>query len=264
MTLHTGSHSRLYSVDYAELKIARSPMNLPLLFLILATLLCFSLLCLFRHFYDGTALISVAIGAAINANIFNAGNMPIEVGWLIMGIDSMLYTIFMFTVIYKAHDYDIPSAKSMSVATIVAILVSAMIEMLAKWSYYGYLDWAMGQAILRYVFSCVSTFVGIWVMLWVYSKFKAKNMNVYVNFALCVLIASLFNSLVYYGLVALMTQQIPEGFARMLVGSYVGKIGCVVLGDLIYFINSNFWKPRQLVINFTDNSVQVEKEAEPK
>ena len=86
-------------------------MTMSLLILLFATLACFGLLFFFRHYYDSVALISVAIGAAINANIYNSATMPITAGWLIFGIDSMLYTLFMFTVIWRAKDYNVSSAK---------------------------------------------------------------------------------------------------------------------------------------------------------
>lgn len=221
-----------------------------LLLLLAATLLCFGLFCFFRHFFDGTVLISVAIGAAINANLYTAGGMPISAGWLTVGIDAMLYTLFMFAIICKAHDYSIAEAKGMSVATIVAILVSALIEMLAKWSFKGSLDWELGQIILRYVFSCIATLIGIWAMLFVYSKFKAWNMNVYLNFALVVLLASVLNTLVYCSLDMLMTWRVPENFGQVLAGTYVGKAICILLGDLAYFINARFWKPRHLPVRY--------------
>ncbi|MBP5091647.1 MAG: hypothetical protein J6328_03715 [Bacilli bacterium] len=229
-------------------------MTMSLLILIIATIACFGLLFFFRHFYDSMALISVAIGAAINANIYNSGNMPIEAGWIIFGIDSMLYSLFMFTIIYRAKDYSIPSAKSMTTSAVIAILISALIEMFARWSYNGHLDWDNGKIIIGYVISAFATVVAVWVMLLIFKRMENKKRHTLIEFVVCLFAASMIHSLIYSGLLALISWEIPVHVLRRWVGSIITRLVSTGLGGLIYYLNNSYWKPRDLEIRFRGDS----------
>lgn len=199
----------------------------------------------FRHWHDSDVLILVAIGTAINANIFNSNVMPIEFCGLTFGIDSVLYTLFMFMVIIKAKDYSVKSAKSMALTTICAILVSAIIELCAYWSFEGFTTEALYK-FNSYIVSCIGTFAGIWAMLWLFQKLEKDKCNLFLNFALCVLLASIVNSFIYFGGMALVEGKLIENFAKMLLGSYIGKIASIILGLMCYTANISFWKPRNV------------------
>jgi hypothetical protein len=239
-------------------------MTMSLLILLFATLACFGLLFFFRHYYDSVALISVAIGAAINANIYNSATMPITAGWLIFGIDSMLYTLFMFTVIWRAKDYNVSSAKSLTVSTVIAIIVSAIIEMFATWSFQGALSWDDGQKIIGYVVSAFATVLAVWVMLWLFRTLEKKKKNAYLEFILCIWIASIIHSLFYHGLMALISWEIPEHALRRWVGSFIVRSVCVGFGCLLYYLNGAFWNPRNLEVRYRDEAKKSDNSADAK
>ena len=46
------------------------------------------------------ASFTIAIGAVIGANIYNSSAYPIEIGGLVFGIDSIVYTIFAFCLLF--------------------------------------------------------------------------------------------------------------------------------------------------------------------
>ena len=46
--------------------------------------------------YRSTTLYALAIGGAVNANFFHAGFYPIDIFGLSFGIDSIIYSLFIF------------------------------------------------------------------------------------------------------------------------------------------------------------------------
>jgi len=213
--------------------------------LILVAVFCFAFTCFFRKWRDKDILILIAIGCAINANIFNSNTVPVEVGNLVFGIDSIIYTLFVFTVIIEARDYGIKDAKSMTTITIAAIMISATIEFFAYWSFSG-INTQILISLGLYVISAFGTFVAIWAMLWLFQTLKKKNVNRFVNIALCILIASIINSFIYFGGAFMIGAGTSSNFVGALIGSYIGKIFCIFLALVVYFINTTFWIPKGL------------------
>lgn len=214
-----------------------------ILILIIIALVAFGATTFFRHISDSKTLISVAIGCAINSNIYNSVSMPIEFGPMVFGIDSALYTLFMFTVIIKAKDYSIKEAKDMTISTIIAIMVSAFIEFFAVWSFSG-IDKQLVIRCSGYILSSLGTFAGIWAMLWCFRKFDERRENVYLTFAVVVIIASLINSSIYFCGMALVQGDFSNILSPTLTGSYVGKLFSTILGLICYYVNSKFLPPR--------------------
>ena len=210
--------------------------------LCIIAVICFAATTVFRHISDSRTLISVAIGAAINANIFNSVSMPIVFGSMTFGIDSILYTLFIFNVIIKAKDYSIKDAKDLTISTIIAILVSAFIELFAKWSFTG-INVQTFISFLSYFLSSLGTFIGIWVMLRCFKYFEAKKVNIYVTFFIVIVIESLISSSVYFCGSSIVKGDFSHIFSPALEGSYIGKLFSIVLGLLGYYVNKNILKP---------------------
>ena len=60
-------------------------------------------------------------------------------------------------------------------------------------------------------------------MIWLYDKFKTAGLNIYLNFLIVILLASLVNTMIYFGLSVLITGLVVENFVALLAGSYIGK-----------------------------------------
>lgn len=199
---------------------------------------------LIRKWYDQAMLYTIAIGCAINANIYNAITAPMYMGDIIFSIDSVLYTCFMFCVIVCAIEYGVRKAKIMTSATIAAILLSAVIEQLAKMSTNGFNSEYLVN-LSGYVFSAVGTFAGVWLMLAVYDRQSKKEMNVYVNMINCLLISSIVNTTIFY-IFTRLTADNTTTLTYMLLGSYLGKVFCIALSLLSFFINTHYYIPNNL------------------
>ena len=204
----------------------------------------FVFLTLIRKKYDFAMLYTISIAFSINANYFNALTNPIYCGSIIFSIDSILFTGFMYCVIVCAHEYTVKNAKVLTSATIAAILVSATIEFLAKTSTNGYQSVYMTNY-LSYLFSSLGTFAGVWLMLFVYKYLKNRKLNVYVNFIVCILIASIVNTSIFYIFTIITTKGI-ENLSYMLVGSYLGKIICILLCLISFYVSTHYFIPVNL------------------
>ena len=214
-----------------------------MLFLVIFALLGSFLTVFFRHISDSRTLISVAIGCAISANIYTSESVPVVHGGLIFGIDSILYSLFICAVIYKAKDYSIKDAKDMTISTIIAILVSALIELFATWSYTG-LGKGAFNIFLGYLFSAVGSLAGVWLMFHSFEWAIKKGFNQYLNILVCILIASFVNSMVYYLGTSLIYGTINRFWSPASQAAFVVRVCMAVLGMIGYFINSRYWKPR--------------------
>lgn len=214
-------------------------------FWILCAILIFTGFCIARRWHDYAVLFTIAIGFAVNANIFNGATAPISVGGFVFSVDSILYTGFMFAIIICAHEYGFKKARILTYTSIAAILVSAVIEIMANVSAFGYQPQFL-YAFLSYLFSAVGTFLGVWFMLAVYKILEKKKVNEYLNFLVCILIASVINTTIYYMGTILVTGQLLENMSAILLGSYIGKIICIALCQIVFFINTHFWIPNAL------------------
>lgn len=213
-------------------------------FLALLGVLFFALLTLCRRWYDYAILFTFAIGFAVNANIYNSMSTPVTFYKLIFAIDSILYTGFTFTVVICAKEYGVRKAKVLTSSTIAAVLLSALIELCASISSFGF-DVDFIKTFFGYIASAIGTFAGIWVMLYIFEKMNNKNINIYLTFFVCVLVSSIINSSIYYGYALIVYQDIND-FIFILLGSYIGKLYAIILGLISYAINRNIWIPNDL------------------
>ena len=203
--------------------------------LLISAIVLFFLFTIARRVNDVFILIAVAIGCAVNANLFTPLSHPITLGKLIFAPDSILYTLFIFTIIIRAIDYSIKDAKTMTITAVIAIVISAVIELFATISFNGKMELEYLITFGKYLFSAIGTIAGVWLMLLVYQKLKDKKVNVYAIIYIGILVACLINSNIYYGFVALSRLRFIENSFYLLLGSFIGKIFCVHLAFLSYY-----------------------------
>ena len=213
-------------------------------FLALVGIILFALLTLCRRWFDYSMLFTFAIGFAVNANIYNSLSAPVHFYKLIFAIDSILYTGFAFTVIICAKEYGAKKAKILTLSAIAAVLLSAIIELLASISAFGF-DSNYFSTFFGYIASAIGTFIGFYLMIYVFEKMINKNINVYISIFVCVLIASIVNSTIYYSYALIVYKNIND-FIYILLGSYIGKIYAIILGLLSYLVNKKLWIPNDL------------------
>lgn len=204
------------------------------LFLVLTAVLVFVILIVSNRFWGKDALFVVGIGCAIGSNIYNVGDYGIVIGNLVFGIDSVIYTVFVFVVLLCLKNYDEKSAFTLLYSAMGSIMLSALLVFIASWASAGFasnLIWGF----VSYLISVIATFVALFTTIKLFKYFEGKNLNVYLNFLINVLIASVINSLIYFGAVAIISG-FEENFLGQLGASYIGKLMSTAFSLLTYFI----------------------------
>ena len=214
--------------------------------LIIFMFLAFGLTTLFRRWLDIPTLIAVAIGCAVNANIFNPLTAPIVVGPFTFSIEIVLYTLFMYTLIVRILDYGYKAGKVMTFTSVAAIIISAFIELMAVLMKDGFTLEAF-KAFSIYLFSSIGTIIGTWVMVWITIKCRQKKISAYLIIPFAIIASSIIHSIFFYGGVALVNWQIGIYTAYDALGTVIGKAVCILLSIFCYFINKKFWIPLNLV-----------------
>lgn len=204
------------------------------LFLVLTAVLVFAILIVSNRFWGKDALFVVGIGCAIGSNIYNVGDYGIVIGNLVFGIDSVIYTVFVFVVLLCLKNYDEKSAFTLLYSAMGSIMLSALLVFIASWASAGFasnLIWGF----VSYLISVIATFAALFITIKLFKYFESKNLNVYLNFLINVLIASFINSLIYFGAVAIISG-FEENFLGQLGASYIGKLMSTAFSLFTYFI----------------------------
>ena len=220
--------------------------------LVIFMFVAFGLTTLFRRWIDIPTLLAVAIGCAVNANIFNPITTPIPLGPFVFSIEIVLYTLFMYTIVVRILDYGYKAAKTMTFTSIAAIIISAFIELVVNLSSYGFTADAF-KLFSSYLFSSIGTIAGVWVMVWITIACRKKNISCYLIIPFGIIASSLIHAFFFYGGVSLVEWRIDLYRLGALLGALIGKAVCIALGVLCYFINKNYWKPLNLIETQEEN-----------
>ena len=221
-----------------------SPMGFALL--IVFMFVAFGLTTLFRRWIDIPTLLAVAIGCAVNANIFTPLNSGVTVGPFIFSIEAILYTLFMYTIVIRILDYGYKAAKTMTLTSVAAIIISAIIEFVALVSYEGFAVSTL-KTFSFYFLSSLGTIAGVWIMILLTIQLRKKNVNSYVIIPIAIITSGLIHSIIYYGGMALIEWDINDNAVAMILGAVIGKGVCIGLSVFCYFINQKWWKPLSLI-----------------
>ena len=192
--------------------------------LIIFMFVAFGLTTLCRRWMDLPTLLAVAIGAAVNANIFTPILHPIEVGKFTFSMEIVLYTLFMYTIV---------------------VIISAFIELVARLADNVPADVAFKE-LSYYLFSSVGTIIGVWVMVFITIKCRNKKISSYLIIPFAIIASSIIHSLFYYGGIALVEWRRGVYTLFMGLSAIMGKGVCILLAMLCYFINQKFWVPLNL------------------
>lgn len=226
-------------------------MNFALL--IVFMFVAFGLTTLFRRWLDIPTLIAVAIGCAVNANIFNPLTSPIVMGPFTFSIEIVLYTLFMYTLVVRILDYGYKEGKRMTLTSVAAIIISAFIELMAVLMKNGFTMDAF-KAFSIYLFSSVGTILGAWLMVWIAIKCRNKNISSYLIIPFAIIASTIVHSIFFYGGNALVNWQIGVYTAYDALGTVMGKAVCILLSIFCYFMNKKFWIPLNLIEKKETNS----------
>ena len=221
--------------------------------LIIFMFVAYGLTTLFRRWLDVPTLIGVAIGCAVNANLFTPLNYPVIVGELTFSIESILYTLFMYTVVIRILDYSYDDAKKLTLTSVAAIIISGIIELVALLSLNGF-SAEVFQKFAVYLFSSIGTIIGVWLMIFLTAGFKKRKVSSYIIIPIVIAVSCIIHALFYYGGMSLVYWERGIYTLKMALGTIIGKAACVGVGTLCYFINQKFWMPLNLVSKIEEDN----------
>lgn len=208
-----------------------------ILILIGVAVLTFGLMLVGNWKIKNFVFIALAIGGAVNANFFNASAYPINCFGLAFGIDSVIYTLFVFCVLAMFHFFDNASAIKVLKSAVSAILFSAVIQFVAEISSFGY-STASLITFLKFLTSVIGSILAILAMLEVAKFCEKKNLNKYVSVALSLIVASVINSTIYYGAMAIFGSATPQTFLYLWLPSFIGKTISLVFALVAFYFLS--------------------------
>ena len=237
------------------------PMGLALL--IIFMFVAFFLTTLLRRWIDIPMLIAVAIGCAVNANIFNpltGITAPIVVGPFTFSMEIVLYTLFMYTIMIRVLDYSYYDGKIMTLTSVAAIIISAFIELIAKLTSSGDVSTTFIE-FAYYLISCVGTALAVWLMIFItiHSRDKKVPAPLIIGFALVA--SSIAHSAVYYGGIMLIKQDWLYTLS-CLYGALLGKGVCILLAMFSYLVNLKWWKPPVIIAREKEERRKLEAQNE--
>ena len=204
--------------------------------------------------FRATTLYALAIGGAVNANFFHAGIYPIECFGLPFGIDSIIYSLFLFCVFVMFVKVNKREAYILSFSSIVAIMFSAFMQLVSDLFSEGFTAGAW-QTFATFLVSSVASLIAVWLMIECLDYLKKKNINSYLLLIFGMVVATFVNSVIYYPLATLINS-VPDNMLQLLLASVIGKLISIILGLFVFYLINKV----EVVIEKRGVSLNKEKE----
>lgn len=184
----------------------------------------FSLSFLGHKRYQSTTLYALAIGGVVNANYFTALSHPIDCFGLPFGIDSLIYALFAFCVMFVLLKDTRRDAYLLAASSIIAIIFSALMELFANLLSTGSSPevWLTFAKFMLSALASAATVIP--VVEWIH-RLKSK-LNPYACMALGIAAIACVNSIIYYVLLtAISAEEIQWIYvATSLAGKGIGLL----------------------------------------
>jgi len=209
-----------------------------LVFFTIFTIVIFVLFFIALIIFKKDALFTVGIGSIIGANIYNIGSYPIFLGSLVFGLDSIIYTIFVFCVLLMYIQYGKSAMKSVLYTSVASIFFTALLGFAGSYSQNGVSSGLIWSS-LSYLNSIIATLIAIYAMIFVFDWLRKKHFNSYFNIIIVLIIALVLNTIIYFGLTFIFSGSLGSDFLNSLAGSSIGKVIATLLCVLIFHLQEN-------------------------
>jgi len=186
----------------------------------------------YKKFHSST-LYALAIGGIVNANFFHAGLYPINCFGLPFGIDSIIYTLFVFCVILMFFQQGKKSAYTLAISSVVAILFSAIMQLIAELFTTGSQS-TTWFTFLTFFVSAAASIIAIVITLEILDKIKDKTNN-YIKLIVGLLLHTLINTAIYYPL-SMLINGTPSNIGLLVLASFIGKLIATICAIFTLFL----------------------------
>lgn len=199
------------------------------LFYIIFSLAVFSLVLIGNKKYFSTTLYALAIGGVVNANFFHAGNYPIMCFGIPFGIDSIIYTLFVFCVILMFIKEGKRQAYILAISSIIAIMFSATMQLISDLFTNGS-SLEIWKTFFVFCASSLASVIAIFIMIKILEKIKNK-INHYATVIVGITTVSIIDTLIYYSM-AILIYGMPSNMSIYILTSFIGKLIALICGLL--------------------------------
>lgn len=179
-----------------------------------------------------TTLYALAIGGAVNANFYHAYSYPVVILGLPFGVDSIIYTLFVFCILVMLLKDGKKAAYNLAISSLVAIVISAIIDLISHLLSNGY-STEIIYTFLRFIFSVIASLVALAVVIELITKLR-KKMNNYLLLIIGIFVASIINTAIYFPLSGIVAT-IPTNVSILIFTSFLGKMVSIAVGLLTYY-----------------------------
>lgn len=207
-----------------------------ILYLIITALVCYSAILLCKRKHRSALLYTLAIGGVVNSNFFHAGITPIYVGSLPFGLDSIIYTLFVFCVMTMFLYEGKKQAYALLVSSLAAILFSALVQFAAYAAVKGWSDIDNLKLFATFLISIFASAVALVASIELAEVFRRKNMANWLNLTIGLIISTVLNSALYYGLSAWLNGGLGAEFALTFTASVIGKLIAIAFSIITYVL----------------------------
>lgn len=204
------------------------------LFLVGIAIFCVTAIVLGLKWFGKDALYVLAFGLAIGSNVYNIGNYGFYIGDYLFGIDSIIYTMFVFCVILAYLKYGVATAKNLVISIMCSIMLTGLLQFVASWVSVGFSS-GIVWGLVSFALSAIATGVAIWVALVLFKLFYDHKCPSVLNVFIFFVIVTLLNSIIYFGGVAVFNQ-LTFDLVNVLTASYIGKLFATLLCLGVYSI----------------------------
>lgn len=189
------------------------------------------------YYFRKDALYVIGIGAAVSANVYNVGTYGVMAGGIVWGVDAIIYTLFAFCIIVAIKDYGRKTAMAITYSSMAGIMLTAFFDFMAKWMAYGFAE-DLAWGFLSFSISTIATFVAVSIAVLMFDKLRNKVQS-WLNMGIGILVLSLINTFIYFGLMALIGG-LGANFGITLLGSYIVKFVTLVFFVEVYYLCNYF------------------------
>lgn len=196
----------------------------------------------------GKIVYLLAIGSIVNAPIFNCIDFPFKVFGVSMGLDSVVYFLFIFTMLLTHAYCGKKQALDLMLTSVAAVLFAALIQFLSRWASQG-LTKDLGFAMLKFIATSISSLSCGLVLFKLYDILKAKGVNLYLNASICLIVAGIVENIVFYGALIVFGYVDLSVVLSLLGGLYLGKAIGLVFALATIFISQKYKKDEKIPYN---------------
>lgn len=204
-------------------------------FILFAVIVFFCSLIGYKKYFS-VALYALAIGGVVNSMYFGFNDFPINIFNLNFGIDSIIYSLFLFAVLMMFFETGKKNAIMLTVSSVLAILFAAHMELFAK-IFSDNISMEMWQRYWSFIFTFIASLGASICMIYIVSILKNKTkINEYLLLIIGMGIGSFINTTIFYGLNGFIQDLTLTQIGISLASSYIGKALSILVGLLVLFV----------------------------